>query len=298
MQTFRLAAMRNGIVFLSGMLLSAAAFANFPEDYQAAQNLYIVGKHAEAEQAFLKLAGTQPKSRALDKCFAAAADCAAAEKHYDQALAYAGKIQDPAAAKACRVSVLTRQQKWDDLLAIVRDEDFANWPEDLIYDAYVNRGRAFARKQDAARSEADFRAAIAHTITEDNKAMALLLLGEMFVGVAGDNAKALDAYAQVLPLAADVPVRRVGEAVRARAAIFTAQGQHAQALAELDRMQVETLKDPVWRTLTLIAYGDTYESMGKTAEALARYKAAAAVEKAPEAFTQIAQKKIEALEKK
>ena len=51
MQTFRLAAILNGIVFC-GVLLSACALGgNFAEDFQSARKLYYSGKAAEAEFA-------------------------------------------------------------------------------------------------------------------------------------------------------------------------------------------------------------------------------------------------------
>jgi hypothetical protein len=55
-------------------------------------------------------------------------------------------------------------------------------------------------------------------------------------------------------------------------------------------------KNSRWRCAIQLCYGDVYQGLGRAAEALAKYKAAAACPDAPEALLATARKKIDSLE--
>lgn len=297
MQNVRCAAVRIGIL-VCGVLLPVCAFgSNFPEDFQAAKKLSSSGKPAEAEEAFLALAGRNLSKRATDESLAQAASCAAMQKKYDKALEYAGRISDPAMNKACQVQVFRYQNRWDDILALSKGEDIESWPDALIYDTLLWRGRAFAARRDGANAEKDFLAAVRHTVLPDNKAVAYVSLGEVCHEVAKDDEKALQAYGEVMRLADPAPAYRAAAAVMARARILTAQGKGVEALAELDRMPTSRINDAYWLCSIQACYGEVLEGLGRNADALARYKAAAAYENVPQPLLDNVKKKMDALQK-
>lgn len=276
----------------------SARTTNFAQDFQSAMALYHGGKSAEAKQAFFNLLERTTTPRGADECLAHAAYCALEQNRYDEALSLAGRIKDDCSNRLCRMNVLRTRGKWDEILVLCRDEDLEAWPDRLIYEACLNRGRAYTRKRNAENAARDFLSAIRNTISADDKAMAYHFLGELYHDVAKDDQKALDAYGEAVKLGQSIPIRRLGAAATARARLLTAQGKAAQAIAELDRLKVDAIKDLYWRCAIQLCYGEVHESLGQKAEALARYKAVAACEKAPEALLITARKKIDVIDKK
>lgn len=290
--------MRRNTLLFCGMLFSTSLLAgNFPQDFQAAMRLAYTNKPAEAEEAFAALAGQKAGKRATDESLAQAAYGAAAQKKYDKAMEYAGRIENHPLSTSCRMTLLQGQGKWEAILALCGNEQIENWPDALIFDARLCRGRAYAVKKDVANAEKDFLGAVKSTISEDNRALAYHFLGDLYREAARDDAKAFDAYGEVLKLAESLPVRRVGAAAIARAKLLAAQGRGAEAIAELDRLKLAETKDAQWRCAIQLCYGEVFERMGQRADALARYKAVATFEKAPEPFLLTAKKKVDELEK-
>lgn len=71
--------MKKVLLLFCGMLFATAVFGeNFPNDFQAALKLVNEGKTAEAEEAFLKLAGQKAGKRATNESLAQARYRAAA----------------------------------------------------------------------------------------------------------------------------------------------------------------------------------------------------------------------------
>jgi tetratricopeptide (TPR) repeat protein len=298
MHTFRVAAILNGIVSC-GVLLSACALGgNFAQDFQSARKLYYSGKAAEAEEAFVALAEQKVSQRATDESLAQAAACALAQKKYDRAVQYAGKIADPPLNKFCRINIFRHRSQWDEILALCKGEDIETWPDALIYDALLWRGRAYAVKQDCPNAEKDFISAVRHTVLADNKAFAYQFLGDLYRDISKDEQKALDAYGEAVKLGGSIPVRRLAAAAIARARLLAAHGKGAEALAEMDRLKADQMKDPYWRCAIQMCHAEILEGLGRTADALARYKIVVSYDNAPDVFLGAAKKKIEAIEKK
>jgi len=298
MRTLRVAAMRNGIVFCGALLSACALGGNFAQDFQSARKLHSSGKAAEAEGAFVALAEQKVSNRATDESLAQAAACALAQKKYDKAMEYAGKIADAPLSKFCRISILRNQRRWDEILALCKGEDIETWPDALIYDALLWRGRAYAVKQDGPNAEKDFIGAVRHTVLADNKAFAYQFLGDLYRDVRKDEQKALDAYGEAVKLGDAIPVRRLAAAAIARARLLAAHGKGAEALAELGRLKADQMKDPYWRCAIQMCHAEILEGMGRTADALARYKTVVSYDNAPDTFLGAAKKKIEAIERK
>ena len=270
-----------------------ARATNFAQDFQSAMALYYGGKLAEAKQAFLNLYEQKTNSRGADECLAQAACCALDQKEYDEALGLAGKIKDGCLNRLCRMNILRTRGKWDEVLGLGQDEDFDTWPDRLMYDAYLCRGRAYAVEKNAPKAEHDFLAAAKSTLAANNKASAYHFLGDLYRDVIKDPQKAINAYGEVLKLKPSF--RFLAEAITARARLLASSGKGELAIAELDQVIGDT-KDVQRRCAIQLCYGEVYERMGKKAEALAKYKTAAACSGAPQAMVATAKARAEAIE--
>jgi tetratricopeptide (TPR) repeat protein len=293
--------LKRTIVLLCGVL-SAAILAcgdNFPTDFQTAMKLRYSAPAAEAEAAFAKLAERKAGKRATDESLAQAAYCAAAQKKYDKAMEYAGKIEDAALNKLCRMNVLERQSKRAEILTLSRDEAIETWPDALIYDGLMCRGRAYAGEKDVSNAEKDLLAAVKNTVSADNKAFAYGFLGELYGSVSQDLQKALDAYGEILKL--EPSFQFTARAVVSRARLLAAEGKGDQAFSEMGRLaklNLDKVNDPYWHCWVPLCQGDVYVTLGKKTEALESYRKAETFTNAPADLLQEAHRKVGELEKK
>lgn len=295
--------MKKRILLLCGMLAALNVFAGtFPEDYQAALKLYNSGKFAEAEQAFIKLQDEKTTPRGIDESLAYAAYSALQQKNVAKANEYAGKIKDKSLNTFCRMRLLDMQKKWDEIIAMSKDEDFEKWPEYLVYGAYNCRGNAYSRTNNPEKAEKDFLGALKGTVDKSNKAYVYQLLGNHYRDILKDSQKALDAYGEVVKLMSDpkpsMSGGMFGRALTARAKLLASQGKGAEALAELEKFKAIEIKDPYWSCAVQICYGEVYDIAGKSAEALESYRKAAAVANAPADMLKDANQKMADLEQK
>ncbi len=284
------------------MILAASVFgADFTKDFQAAKNLYRVGKYAEAEDAFVKLIEQNSSPKGTEESLAYAAYSAEQQKKSDKAAEFAGKIKDKALNTLCRMKLLEIQKKWNDIISMSKDEDFGKWPENLIYDASVCRGNAYSVTKNLENAEKDFLAATKNTVELEKKAVAYQYLGNLYQNVSKDNQKALDAYGETIRLMSDPKPSMsggiLGKAVIARAKILASQGKGEEALSEMEKFKSIEAKDPHWSCMIQFTYGEIYEVLGKNTEALESYRKAAAVVNGPEYFIKNANQKIADLEK-
>lgn len=289
--------MKKVFLLLCGMLVAAVSFGeNFPNDFQAALKLVNEGKIIEAEEAFLKLAGQKAGKRATDESMAQAAYCALAQKKFDQAVEYAGKIGDKPLGTLCRMKILQKQNKWDEILSLSKSEEIDKWPDAMIYDGMLCRGRAYAARQEAPGAEKDFVAAGKNTLSADDKAFAMQNLGDLYREVVKDNCKASETYAAIIKMQGIHPNRLRGAAT-SLAKLLAAEGRGDEAVTALDGVKADKDKDFYRYSSLQMCYGEVYEIIGKKPEALARYKAVAGLEKANADLREKAQRKIEELEK-
>ena len=210
---------------------------------------------------------------------------------------YAGKIEDAALNKLCRMNILQRQNKRAEILALSRDEDIGKWPDALIYDGLMCRGRTYAGEKDVPNAEKDLLAAVKNTVSADKKAFAYGFLGELYGSVSQDLQKALDAYGEILKL--EPSFHLTARAVVSRARLLAADGKGEQALSEMGRLAKLNLsqhKDPYWPCWAPMSEGDIYATMGRKTEALAHYRAAQVVTNAPPDLLQEVKRKITDLE--
>jgi tetratricopeptide (TPR) repeat protein len=263
---------------------------NFPQDFQAAAKVRLADQPADAEKLFLDLAQHSPNARGRDACLARAAECAASQKQYARAMNHARRIEDPCLSRLSQMEIFRAQGQGDAVLRLSQNEDFESWPDEWVYAASLCRARSYAARKDVVNAEKDFRAAIRHTLSVEDQAFAYQMLGNLHRTVSKDETRAMEAYGQVLKLPCSP--RRLVDAARARASMLSGVGKADQALAELDRVASAASKDPHWRVVLELCYGDTYRQLGNKTEALARYQRAAASPGARHALIAEAEKRI------
>jgi tetratricopeptide (TPR) repeat protein len=254
---------------IMAIITSPVQAGNFPQDFQDATLLYNRGKYEEAREAFLKLVESGPNPAAIDQALAKVAGCETALKRYKEATATVDRIKDKFLLTLCRMRLLAEQRKFADVLLLCKDEDFNTWPDALMYEAYLSRGIAYARANEVPTAEDNFRQAITKTTSDSEKAFAYLSLGELYMRMKTQNARALESYAEVYKLQAGATY--LCRAAIASAKILATEGKRDLALAELDRLKGLT-KQPHW-TFAQIGYAEVYTILGSEGESKAKYQA-------------------------
>lgn len=254
---------------LMAVINSLANAGNFPQDFQDATVLYNRAKYEEAREAFLKLVETGPTPAAIDQALAKVADCETRLKRFKEATAAADRIKDKFLLTLCRMRLLSDQRKFADVLSICKGEDFNTWPDALMYEAFLTRGIAYARINETATAEDNFRQAITKTTSDSEKAFIYLNLAEIYARAKTQNPRALETYSEVYKLQAGATY--LCRAAIASAKILASEGKRDLALAELDRLKGLT-KQPHW-TFAQIGYAEVYSILGSEPEARARYQA-------------------------
>ena len=290
--------MLNRLPFLiAAMALTCAgalSAASFPTDFQKAVRLYRTpGKAAEAEAAFLELAARKVRhSQATDAAMEKASLCALRRKDFEEAEKRAGRIREESLQTLCRMRIWEAQRRRADIVRVLGEQNIKTWPDRLIYDAAMCRGKAYSIQGNAA-AEKDF--LLARTCTFDTRELAFanLALGRFYQGHARDEDKALAAYREVAGSSVRGSVKYEG--VIAYAVLLAARGKGREALEQLDELSVETIPHPDWRCRIHRAYGDVYAALNRPADALASYRKAIAVPDASEYLVRAIREKIATL---
>jgi len=278
-----------------GLPCAGALFAaSFPTDFQKAVRLYRTpGKAAEAEAVFLELAARKVRhSQATDAALEKASLCALRRKDFEEAEMRAGRVRDESLQTLCRMRIWEAQRRWADIVRVLGEQNIETWPDRLIYDAAMCRGKAYAIQGNLA-AERDF--LLARTCTFDTRELAFanLALGHFYRDQAKDEDKALAAYREV----AGSSVRGAAkyEGAIACAMLLAARDKGREALRQLDELAVETIPHADWRCRIHRAYGDVHAALKRPADAVAAYRRAIAVPDASEYLVRPIQKKIAAL---
>lgn len=248
----------------------------FPVDFQAAVRLsQTPGKMAEAEAAFLELANRKVRrSQGPDAALERASMCALSRQDFEAAERHITGIKEPALQTLCRLRIWAAQQRWQDILGAVGDQDLEAWPDRLIHDAAMLRGMAHAIQGDAA-AERDFLLACATTFDARELGFANLALGNLYRDQLTDVSKALAAYRQVIDSTATGASKY--DSTIAYALIVAGQGKADEAIGQLDKLPLETISSPDWQCRIQQAYGDVYAALNRTDDAVAAYRKALAV---------------------
>ena len=259
------------VVLSSGVSLGADYIA----DREAAIELAGSGKLEEAQAAFIKMSEGDftafQKSDALEQ----AALCANRLKRYDQAMELAQQIPLEPVSKACQMTIMSSNRKWREVIDKFKDEDIDSWPDWVIGEASHTRGRAYYVTKDGKNAEKDLERAADYLMEDNSKGLALNALGDTYQHLLKDDEKAIAAYRRCYRTR---NVYKKSHAAMATASILRRQQKPDEALAELKKLDLDSISNAYWRGAMLCAYGETLASAGKKAEAIARYKEALALE--------------------
>ena len=110
--------------------------------------------------------------------------------------------------------------------------------------------------------------------------MALNALGDTYVALLKDDLQAVVAYRRVYQT--DNVYKRSAAAMSV-AAILARQNKLAEALLELETIDLDKVEHPSWRGQMLTAYGSLLAQQGKRAEAIAKYREAVQLQDLPPA---------------
>jgi tetratricopeptide (TPR) repeat protein len=286
--------MLNRLSFLVAVIALTCAdgssAGNFPLDFQEAVRLYHTpGTAADAEAAFLELAARKIRhSRGTDAALEMASLCALRRQDFEEAEQRADRIQEESLRILCRMRIWEAQRRWADIVDGLGKQNIETWPDRLIYDAAMCRGKAYAIQRNAA-AEKDFQLALAYTIDARELAFANLALGNFYRDQARDEDKAFAAYRKV----AESSVRGAPkyESVIAYAMLLAARDKGREALEQLDGLKVETIPHPDWRCRIHQAYGDLHAALNRPADAMAAYRKAINVPGASAYLVQAIEKK-------
>ena len=277
---------------------TAAESNNFPEAFTAAMQLK--AKPAEAEAAFVKLAesqeaGTYQKMRQANAWFQAA-DSAGAQGQIERASALADKIPEPALKTLAKMKLLERQKKFKEIMDVAKNENIAAWPGALVFEAAMCRAAAAIGQTDFATAEADLILAGRFMLNPTQKADAKYRLGNLYRDNIKDDAKAMQAYDELLAFS---PLNfRYYYAAMSYARLAAKNNRAEDGLKRLGRLSTDiTKQSPYFTAETLECYGDVYSAMGKKDEALASYRKVIESEFAPEHIKKAAKTKMERLTK-
>lgn len=269
-------------VLMCAVLLAGSSVygADYVLDRRAAIELVKAGKNEEALEAFVALAGIATsdfqKSDALDL----AARAADRLKQPERALELALEIPLPAVSKACRMYLLEGQRKWKEMLEQFQDEDIDAWPDELKGDALFLRGGAHYILKNGTAAERDLKLAAEYLIDPNSRGLCLNRLGDTWRDLLKDDAQAIAAYRQVY---ATGNVYKHCQAAICITAILKSQGKSADAVREFDRIPLDQVTAPYWRSALLVSHAGALAAAGRTDDAITYYQQVQAMQDVPEA---------------
>ncbi|MFA7158697.1 MAG: tetratricopeptide repeat protein [Kiritimatiellia bacterium] len=267
-----------GILFAFALDLAVAvdpAKIDFHWNYKqrAAQMLFEKKDYTGAQKAAEDLVATAPDEQSKIKCLAISAVAMAHQGQYEQAIKKAQEIADKPVADYTRMEIMTVGNKQPDLIAAFKDTDLAAWPTNIAYKGYLIRGEAYKVAQDDKAALADMEQAAARSGQDTAVQLETLnKIGTLYEKLQ-DQAKALDAYRQVMEISATPRVkgaqRAYPAAILAAARILKDQKKYDEAIACLSRYEPSSTTSGL---SVLDMSGDIYAAMGRKDEALAKYR--------------------------
>ncbi|MHC4874311.1 MAG: tetratricopeptide repeat protein [Planctomycetota bacterium] len=279
------------LTVLVAFALHSTAFAgNFAQEFQKADKLMAQRKFAEAEKSFNELLGSKERRVRRDPVYYELAACALNLKDVEKAESYASNIKDKTLKKSFYLRLLTEQRNNSKIAELYKNEDISIWPENLIYDAAVNRSRAFTALENYKAAEKDLLLALQYTIVNNQKCMAYLSLGSLYENYIKDYDKALAAYENGIN--SNGKLGNLAGNITAFARLATAKGDTEKALSAMQKMDVEKVNHAHWQEKLLSCYGDIYAKANDSKNALKYYERALAVEGISESAAKVIKDKI------
>jgi tetratricopeptide (TPR) repeat protein len=264
---------------LVAISLAAPAMGDYLSDRKAALELVKATKHEDALVAFVAMAEATTSKVQQSDAFWQAALCADRLKQPEQALELAQRIPLAPHAKTCRMQILEGNRRWQDIIDEFQEENIAAWPESLRGPAYLSRGNAFSVMKQGEPATRDLAAAAEYQTDANSKGYCLNLLGDAYRNLLKDDERATAAYRQAFE--AGTIYKQCQAAVNI-AEILSAQQKYAEALEELNRVNLDELTAPFWRGKLFCAQVKLLVLSGKKDEAKAKFATALQIKDLPD----------------
>lgn len=165
------------------------------------------------------------------------------------------RIPLEAVKKTAQMQNLLAKAKAPEVIAQFAAEDFAKWPFWKRGDGYFARGRAYFITKDGNKAESDLSAAVPWISEPRAHDAALLALAQNRERNLQDDDKALEAYNAIVEGRERIGGADEYGALQGIARILTKKGRFDEALAALNRADLEKLQG-VWRTNILKSIED------------------------------------------
>jgi tetratricopeptide (TPR) repeat protein len=208
------------------------------------------GKYDEALARFKQLATGKVTPLQQADALHQALECAVRLKLIDETQALVKQIKLPNDAKLAQMRLCYHERKMPLLLQQYQDEDWAQWPDTLRGDAAFFRGLAFLSAKNGARAAADFQEAATWTTDDNLRGEALLNWGHVVSQLLHDDVRAIEILRRVYQTRNEF---KQSNAAISIADILLAQGKRAEAIAELNRIDMSKITIEHYRSLLLKA---------------------------------------------
>jgi hypothetical protein len=168
---------------------------------------------------------------------------------YDKAnaLAIIERIPVEAVKKTAQMQHLLATFKGSEIVTLFGGEDIARWPFWKRGDGFHARGRAYSIAKNGDKAEADLKAALEFTSEPRTRDSILLLLAQNREQHLKNDETALAAYHTIIDDRKQIGGADEFGALQGIARILTRRGQFDEALAVLNRADIDKLQG-VWRT--------------------------------------------------
>lgn len=133
-----------------------------------------------------------------------------------------------------------------EVIAQFGSEDISQWPFWKRGDGFHHRGRAYSITKDGERAETDLSAALEFTNEPRTRDAILLIQGQNRENNLKDDAKAFEAYQAIVEGRTRIGGADEYAALQGIARVLTRKGRFDEALAVLDKADIQNLKG-VWR---------------------------------------------------
>ena len=252
----------------------AVSAADFLTDFTEANMRLAERRYAEAASSFTRLAKAN-QGALKDKCLSYAATALAAQGKYDDALALADGISDPAWEAYTRMSVYFANHKTrKKIVAEFKDENLESWPEEIAYKGYRMRGQSAGATAEAIP---DLEKAIAGAGRDARRKLCACAALAAAAKAVGDRAKMLLALDRVISVGEEDRSVRGNHVYLTPALAYVSEAiadkDYGAALKALGTMGQHKGS---WTCRIQAAYGDLYAAKGDKARAAACYQRALA----------------------
>ena len=253
-------------------------------------------KYADALPAFVALSQHE-KATDYQTSYALmqAAACARLAGHFDKATELAEQIPLKPIAKTTHMKNLLAQRKWNEVVEQFGAEDFSTWPFTQIGATALARGRAYHAIKAGKKADADLTLALAFTSDPRSRMSILRTMGWNREMILKDDKRALEAYQAIVVSTTGKGGAEYFSGLQGAARILTRRGKYNEAIAVLDRVDVEQVSGS-WSDALRLTRGQTLQAAGRKSDALKLYRGILASKSALDAHRKSAEQAIKQLD--